>query len=98
MLANKAAYKGVSEAYLSLSSGANYQSINHQTDLDQPQLKRTASVEVEQRNLIVPVYFLFYDVLYHLVAINISTVIINHLNQFYDFVPFISCDIRSNLP
>lgn len=92
MLANKAAYKGVSEAYLSLSSGANYQSINHQTVL-----KRTASVEVEQRNLILPAYFLFYDVLYHLVAINISTVIINHMNQLYDFVPFISCDIQSNL-
>lgn len=92
MLANKAAYKGVSEAYLSLSSGANYQSINHQTVLE-----RTASVEVEQRNLIFPAYFLFYDVLYHLVAINISTVIINHLNQFYDFVLFISCDIQSNL-
>lgn len=96
MLTNKAAYKGASEAYLSLSSGANYQSINQQTDLDQPQLKRTASVKVEQRNLIFPAYFLF-NVLYHLVAINSSTVIINHLNQFSDFVPFISCDIQSNL-
>lgn len=50
MLPNKAAYKGVSVAHSSLSSGANYQPINHEPDLDQRGWKqpRALSFKVEQ--------------------------------------------------
>lgn len=42
MLPNKAAYKGVGVAHSSLSSGTNYQPINHESDPTDPQLRGRA--------------------------------------------------------